>query len=451
MRCISVGLILTALVGCGERDLDEQVKSREGVVDPAVVRAATPLGVVVSRAPSGFTTQTRLGFTAGDQWEPAIAADGSGHVYVLYPQYGGVPGCPSCPSPTMILQTSADGGQSWGAPRSIADPGSGQWDAQIVVDSLDGRTVFASWLQNHRSDTVVARSTDFGATWTSVVANTTNSGTDKDILAVRGRDVYVGYEHQQKVYIASSHDGGATFTETTLGASAKIGVALAGGATVDPAGRVFYGWAGYEQAGGAKGLVHLDVSRSLDGGATWSLTEIDRSAAPPDCSAFLCGWAFLGAQITIASDAAGRLYAAWNGGSVDRGPERIYYATSGDAGASWSARRELSSAPAGTAHAFPALVAGAAGDVRAAWMDTRAGTLWNVVARRSLDGGATWSPEELVSSFVPGYDYIQPAGFNFPFGDYFELAIDGNGDTHAIWGSGRNYDSPGSIWYARGR
>ena len=34
-----------------------------------------------------------MGFTTGDQWEPAIAADRFNHVYVLYPQYLGVPGC----------------------------------------------------------------------------------------------------------------------------------------------------------------------------------------------------------------------------------------------------------------------------------------------------------------------------------------------------------------------
>src|SRR5215813_10183159 len=277
MRCTHVGLLLAVLVSCGDHDLDEeQAKSTEGVVNPAVVRAGTALRTVVAPKTTGFASQTRLGFTAGDQWEPAIAADNSGHVYILYPQYGGVPGCPACPSPTMILQTSSDGGQTWGTPRMIASPGSGQWDAQIVVDPLDGRTVFASWLQNRKSDTVVARSTDFGATWTTVVANHTNQSTDKDILAVRGRDVYVGYEHLQKVYVAASHDGGATFTEVGLGANAKIGVALAGGATIDPAGRVYYAWAGYEQGGGAKGLVHLDISRSLDGGATWSLTELDR-------------------------------------------------------------------------------------------------------------------------------------------------------------------------------
>jgi hypothetical protein len=52
---------------------------------------------------------------------------------------------------------------------------------------------------------------------------------------------------------------------------------------------------------------------------------------------------------------------------------------------------------------------------------------------------------------VRGYDYILPNGFLFPFGNLFSIAIDGLGNTHVVWGEGRNYQSPGSIWYTRGR
>jgi BNR repeat protein len=449
--------LLAASFSCGEGDedldADAVAKTKTGVIDPAVVRSAVPRRTVVSTADTltGFTPQTRLGYTVGDQWEPAVAADRFGHVYSLYPQYGGVPGCPACPSPTMILQVSADGGASWSAPRLIAPPGSGQWDAQIVVDPADGRTVYAGWLQNNKSDTVVARSDDFGATWTPVVVSHTNSGTDKDLLAVRGPDVYVGYEHQTRVYISASHDGGATWTESSFSPSIKLGVSLAGGAAVDPAGNVFFSWAGYEQAGGAKGKVHLYVSRSTDRGASFTLKELDTSAAPPDCSAYLCGWAFLGAQITIASDAGSGVYALWNAGRVDGGPERVYFAASADRGVTWGAMKELSSAPAGAAHAFPALAAGPAGTVYASWMDARGGTLWNVYLRKSTDGGKTFGAETTLSTYVAGFDYIQPGGFAFPFGDYYELDLDNNGVLHALWGEGRNYDSPGSIWYAHGK
>jgi hypothetical protein len=84
-------------------------------------------------------------------------------------------------------------------------------------------------------------------------------------------------------------------------------------------------------------------------------------------------------------------------------------------------------------------------------MDTRNSPLWNTFYRSSTNGGATWSPEVQLSSYVRGYRYIQPHGFSFPFGDYFEMNIDSRGETHAVWGEGLNYNSPGSIWHTSGR
>lgn len=453
MAALAAAVCLSACADASDAGAPQAKKRRRDRVDPAVVAAAPGVGVTVEAVdappPGGFTPQTRLGYTTGDQWEPAIAADRVGHVYVLAPQYGGVPGCATCPSPTMILQVSSDGGRTFGAPAQIAPPGTGQWDPQIVVDPVDGQTVYAAWLQNGKSDTVVARSTNFGQTWSVVVADSTNAGTDKPILAVRGQDVYVAFNHSQKAWVAISHDGGQTFTQKEIDKNGKLGWALVGGGTVAPNGSVHYGWAGYERNGGATGNVNLFVSSSTDGGATWATRVLDVSAAPPDCSAYQCGWAYLGAQLVVASDAAGTLYALWNANGTPQGPNRIYAATSTTNGASWSPRTEVSTAPAGSAHAFPALVAGAAGDVRIGWMDSRAGTVWNTYVRESSDGGATWSAERDLSTFVTGYSYIQATGFAYPFGDYWELAIDGDGRTHAIWGEGLNYDSPGSIWYAR--
>jgi hypothetical protein len=111
----------------------------------------------------------------------------------------------------------------------------------------------------------------------------------------------------------------------------------------------------------------------------------------------------------------------------------------------------VSAAANNVEHGFPAITAGVAGDVRIAWMDTRHARLWNVFQRSSSNGGATWSDEIQLSTGARGYDYILPGGFRFPFGDYFSIAIDNVGNTHAVWGEGRNYKSPGSIWYSHGR
>jgi hypothetical protein len=160
--------------------------------------------------------------------------------------------------------------------------------------------------------------------------------------------------------------------------------------------------------------------------------------------------------MAMASDDAGSVYALWNSGSAAGGPQRIYFSSSTSQGASWSAKADVSSAPMGVEHCFPAIAAGTAGDVRIAWMDMREADaenhpIWNTFYRASTNGGATWLPESQLSGPVLGYDYILPNGFLFPFGNLFSIAIDNHGNTNVVWGEGRNYKTPGSIWYTRGR
>ena len=70
-------------------------------------------------------------------------------------------------------------------------------------------------------------------------------------------------------------------------------------------------------------------------------------------------------------------------------------------------------------------------------------------AQRNLQ--STFSAEADVSTYAPGLSYIQEGGFGFPFGDYLEMEIDDHDTTHMVFGEGFNYDSPGSVWYVRGR
>ena len=433
--------------------------------------------VPTALAASAFTPQRRVGYTTGDQWEPAIAADGHGHVYILYPQYGAVPNCASCTAPTIALLISDDNGITWLPSQPLLPLATGEFDPQIIVDPVDRQTVYASWLQSNKRDIVVARSSDFGRTWSLSVADHAEEDADKPVLAVRGRDVYVGFNHEQSFFVAASHDYGELFNSVEVNPNAGPGWSLAGGATVDPNGAVYFGWTAYAKRDMSKRPVNIYVSRSADGGKTWNSTLLDVSGAPPDCEAQACETGYLGAQVTVASDAAGTVYALWNAGRTNAGPERIYFSSSTADGAGWSAKASVSSAVDGVESCFPAIVAGAAGDIRIAWMDmrmsdtrmsdlrfndprlndlrTRYQPVWNTYYRSSTNGGATWSGEVQLSgeasSAARDDDYVLPNGFLFPFGDYFTIAIDNQGNTHAVWGEGRNYKSPGSIWYTHGR
>ncbi len=260
----------------------------------------------------------------------------------------------------------------------------------------------------------------------------------------------------QTLSIAASHDYAQNFSSTIVNPDADPGWSLAAGATVDPSNNVYFSWMAYARENLFDRPVNLFVSRSSDGGRSWNTTELDVSSAAPNCAAELCSPGFLAAQAALASDESGTIYAVWNAGSATGGPERIYFSSSTNSGASWSAKVDVSNAPSGVEHSFPTVTAGRAGDVRIAWMDTRAKDnaghpLWNTFYRASTNGGANWSPESQLSGPSRGYDYIRPSGFLFPFGNLFSLGIDNLGITHAVWGEGQNYRSPGSIWYSRER
>lgn len=416
------------------------------------------VGVAGAASGSSFRAPLRLGFAGGDDWERAVAADRFGHVYALWTHYGADPACSGCPSPHSELQVSSDRGSSWSTPRPLTPTATArQDDPQIVVDPVDGRTVYAAFMQGDKSSQFVGRSDDFGKTWQPVLVEPLERGTDKDILAVRGPHVYLVYNAVQKTYASVSHDGGRTWAlhRVIPNTNSKLGWSLPGGGAIDSRGNAYFGWAGYTQNGKPSGDVNLYVTKTTDGGNTWTTSPVDTSGAPPACG---CGgWAYWGSQLTLAVDASDRVYVLYNASPAKNAVNRVLFARSDDGGATWAARQDVSLAPAGANNLFPAIVARGSGDVRIAWMDDRNGfdpgaddpaARWNTYYRTSTNGGNSWSAETQLSAYVPGYSYVLPEGFLEPYGDYMELDIDGAGKTHAIWGEGPSYDGPGNVWYS---
>jgi len=426
--------------------------------------------VAAAAPPPTFAAPMRLGFPNGDDWEPSIAADRYGHVYAFWTHYVGYagaatgdpdPSCPGCGSPHMDLEISADGGATWTEPNAVFPTLTRQDDPQIVVDPADGRTLYASYMQDKKSSQYVARSVDFGVTWQTMLVEPLQRGTDKDILAVRGQDVYLVYHTLQKIFVSYSHDGGGTWTTKNLldgTTNSQFGQSLPSGGAVDSHGTVYFAWDGVNASGQAKGATNLYVTKSTTGGATWTTSLVDVSQAAPPCG---CGgWDFWGGQMALGLDASDRVYVLWNANRVKYGPQRLFFKSSTD-GVNWSAAADVSRAPVGANNAFPALVATGNGDVRIAWMDDRNGfdagsndpnARWNTYYRSSTDGGATWSTESQLSAFVAGYTYklaTPKDGYLQPYGDYFEMDIDSDGKTVAIWGEGNSYVGPGNVWFAR--
>jgi hypothetical protein len=417
------------------------------MTSPAATAAAS------QPSPATFSLQARVGFHSGDDWEPSMTSDRFGHTYVLYKHYDVAGGgtCYRCDI-HLLIQRSSDGGQTWTAPRAVAPipTNGGQFDPQIVVDPIDGRTVWVSFLQDDNSRIAVSHSTDFGETWShAAIVSGPTLGFDKDTLVVRGQTVAVAYDDGFNTFASITSDGGRHWSmqSITTGSDA-FNVPLSAGGGIDSHGRIFFTFESWDTAHSLNGdgPVTMWVVRSTDNGAHWTRKVIDVSGAPFPCTD--CGFAFLSAQMTMRIGPDDTIYLLWNGtvGSADFAPERIFFARSTDHGLTYSARRQVSTAPSGTEHSFPALAVGAAaGDVRLAWMDTRTGA-WQVYYRNSLDGGTHLSATVRISGFVPGYVYLGHDGFVLPYGDYMQLSVDRNGRTQAAFGEGPSYAGPGNIW-----
>ena len=420
---------------------------------PAAVLSLALVLFAATQLPSGaaFTRETQFGTYRPDDWEPAIAADGAGHVYWATTSYGGPKACKRCPDPAIAYRVSSDGGTTWSGRRFVcACPGvDGQHDPVLATDA-QGR-VYVTWMNDFEVN--FARSDDFGQTWIhGGPIDAVRRFSDKPWIGVSGDgdDVYVTFNADGKnpgaPYTVSSHNGGETWANPVpIGPTTRYW--FASGLTVTPDGTVFSAQAAYPQ--NYEGAISLHVLRSTDGGASWSRIGIERSREQRPCPKFaMCESAFLGPQMAIASDDDGRVYVLYN--SLDRkaGPARLYLRRSDDNGETWTLPRSVGRGVR-VDHEFPMMVAAGSGDVRIGWMDDNTGR-WNTYYRRSVDGGVTFSPPESLSNRATGAPYKSPRGFRFPYGDYGQMAIDGAGTTHATWGEGPSNLGPGGTWYARG-
>jgi hypothetical protein len=423
------------------------------IVALATVAPASVAAASAANDPGTFSVQSRVGFQSGDDWEPSITSDRFGHEYVLYKHYDVAGGgtCSNC-DVHLLFQRSSDGGRTWTAPRAVAPiaVNGGQYDPQIAVDPVDGRTVWVSFLQDDNSKIAVSHSTDFGATWSKPqIVSGSQLGYDKDTLVVRGMTIAVAYSSATDAFASVSVDGGAHWAMHRIFAGTNAAtVPLSAGGGIDSHGALFFSYETWDAAHSdtGDGPVSLWVVRSTDNGAHWTRKAIAVSGAPFPCTD--CGFAFLSAQMNLRVGPDDAVYLLWNGtvGQTNFAPERIFFSRSTDHGLTYSTPKQVSTAPSGAEHSFPALATGLhAGDVRLAWMDTRSGA-WQVYYRQSTDGGATLSNTARISGFVPGYDYLTHAGFVLPYGDYMQLTVDDHGRTQAAFGEGPSYAGPGNIW-----
>ncbi len=437
-----------------------------------LVGATFPVSGVLAVAPSA---PTRLGFCGGDDWEPAIARQGQ-QVVVAITHFSGATACdPASGSAGGIdTQVSATSGATFSAPQPAWTAPIGgvtyakQADPSLAIDASGNVYVafLAYGLNGGHTDVVVAKSSDHGATFASAAKVNTQDckNCDHEKLVAAGNTLYVAYTQATNHFIASSTDGGATWTQANV-LRADV-VAFAESGVVDGQGNVYFAWADC-QSSSCSGVPAVDyrVSKTVAGTLSTTFTSVATAVQGPDCPFSACGFAYWSPQSTMAIDAGGNLYVAWGQGQASttrKSPPIINLSRSTDGGQTWTFMSRVDDKTAtGCASSacdalYPTVMGGATGTVYVAWMDDRTGSPinhqngFNVWLRTSTTGGATWTgASQKISGYDPSQDQSAANGFLFPYGDYFGLAMNSCGAPMLTWGEGMNWvggpSTPGHV------
>ncbi|MEX1047086.1 MAG: sialidase family protein [Actinomycetota bacterium] len=392
-----------------------------------------------------------------NDWEPAVAADDRGNVYVATTRFGAEPECGDCPKPKIVYKVSSDSGETWSNPKPICVCKGARWQYDPVMATDDGGRVYFTWLERRANWRIrFARSDDFGESWTEpkTVSLPVEWG-DKPWIGVSGdgKSVFItfnGMPHGAPWGVASQ-DGGDSWTKPHRLPWRPSGQRyfFAAGVTVLPDGTALTSQESYHKGTYKQpGPIVLYVYRSADG-QKWEPVTVERAPRGRDCPDFAgCGAGFLSPQMALDSDDEGNAYILYNAADRPLGPARAFFRSSSDGGLTWSNPVDVSLADDAADHNFPMLTAVGKGDVRVGWMDNRGGA-WNTWMRRSTDGGNSWDSEIRVSDRPDGAPYKTADGFHFPYGDYGQMTTGEDGATWLAWGEAFSYTGPGGTWFAR--
>jgi hypothetical protein len=440
-----------------EEELAEQTEHRRDALEEADAQGIDWRATSVAATPAPGWVGEQVADPNGDDWEPAIAADpNSPYVYLLTTHFADKP-CPgNCPVPHLSLHVSPDGGRTWAPQRPLcACKGSWQYDPQIEVVPDTG-AVYAAYLNGF--NVVFVKSTDHGATWSTPVSTYGNvSWNDKPALATSddGRDIYISWNGPTggDPWVVQSHDFGRTWTQTKLVDSPRYFFAFDADVLHNGTAVFVESSISYTGPGGApEGVVDHHVFVSRDAGATWENHVVDTVEVGEPCVADGCSSDFYIGHGAISADDNGNLVVLYDGATANLGPQRVFARRSTDGGSTWSPRVSLS--VIGENATSPAVESRGAGDVRAWYMQTGNGDdpdAWNVFYRSSTDGGVSWSNPVKISDATSGAAYKDVDGFDEIYGDYGELAITSSGQSIAVWGEGLSWVGPGGAWFNRQR
>ena len=318
-------------------------------------------------------------------------------------------------SSPVILNPNAATDSAHDLPQSVVTDGAGTWIVLWMSGTFHGAP-------GNDVDLWITRSTNGGATWSAPTPLNPDAATDsKDDsdaqLVTDGAGVWVAtWSAGGEVVSVRSTDTGASWTAPV---TMSIDSHYEGWPTIatDRAGTWLALWLTDDVDVPGQGTYDLlKMSRSTDGGATWSV-----AVQPPGL--------FAGGVPRLATDRAGNWIAVWQS-SFNAFFDDIVAARSTDAGASWTVTKLTPIDDFGILDDHPQVATDGPGSWVAVWSSFRSfvgvprGQDRDVLIVRSTDGGATWTPPSALNANASTGD----GGDDFPF-----VATDGAGTWVALW------------------
>jgi hypothetical protein len=234
-------------------------------------------------------------------------------------------------------------------------------------------------------------------------------------LAADAKMVAVTFGAGNAIYFAASHDRGRTLSAPVKVAEApllSLGRHRGPRIAITPSAIVISAVVGTKMPPGSDG--DLKAWRSTDGGKTWSagVTINDEPAAARE------------GLHAMAAGAGGRLFATWL--DLRKKGTRLYGATSGDGGATWSKNVLVYESPSGTICqcCHPSAAIDGKGEIHVMWRNALDGNR-DMYAANSIDGGAAFVNAAKVGAGSWKLDACPMDGGG--------LAIDKQGKLVTVW------------------